>query len=108
MAERMFNPDQEAYMRDLGTIPRAERCACGWARLGKCAHPSCVRAYATAQAGPATAQDPARREIPRGLLEQVAAERCPPSLAEPDCPPCQANRELERRWVEARDSERTE
>ena len=31
-----FNEDQEDYMRSLAAIPPAERCWCGWYRLGEC------------------------------------------------------------------------
>lgn len=31
------NKEQEEYMRELGSIPAAELCACGWYRIGKCA-----------------------------------------------------------------------
>ncbi len=35
----MFNDDQRDYMDYLGRIPPAEKCWCGWDRLGKCSTP---------------------------------------------------------------------
>lgn len=31
-----FNQEQQDYMRYLASIPREQRCACGWARRGEC------------------------------------------------------------------------
>lgn len=40
MTERYFNREQEAHMRYLASIPRAQRCASGWHRIGECwGHP---------------------------------------------------------------------
>lgn len=36
MSERYFNREQEAHMRYLASIPRSERCASGWHRIGEC------------------------------------------------------------------------
>ena len=36
MTERYFNREQEAHMRELGKIPRDQRCASGWHRIGEC------------------------------------------------------------------------
>ena len=41
-----FNDDQQSYMRDLATVPRDERCACGWYLLGECLHAECRRIFA--------------------------------------------------------------
>lgn len=36
MKERYFNREQEAHMRYLASIPRVQRCASGWHRIGEC------------------------------------------------------------------------
>lgn len=41
MAERYFNREQEAHMRELAKIPREQRCASGWHPIGQCYGESC-------------------------------------------------------------------
>lgn len=36
-----FNKEQEAYMQYLSTIPRDQRCFCGWFKFGLC--PTCPK-----------------------------------------------------------------
>lgn len=36
MGERMFNDEQVGYMRDLASMPRESKCACGWYVVGEC------------------------------------------------------------------------
>lgn len=38
----MFNEEQQAYMRYLASVPREERCRCGWCLLGDCFNSACL------------------------------------------------------------------
>jgi len=34
----VFNEDQRAHMAELAATPAAEKCWCGWNRIGQCLH----------------------------------------------------------------------
>lgn len=92
MTERIFNADQEAHMRYLGTIPREQRCKCGWDRLGKCLNPGCKAAYAAA-----TRPGIPVTSLRDSAVQFMASRPCPSRLNDFECPPCQAGREIDRR-----------
>jgi len=62
-----LNSDQESYVRSLNSIPLAERCWCGWYRLGECPNCKTARSCAdkVAEQCPGCHNDggPERREI---------------------------------------------